>query len=79
MDHLKQISYGLASRDVLANILAGFFSRRTFKLGQIIQIDGITGKIIEQSNICVIIQVDMDEKVVIPSHELITKKVRIIS
>ncbi|MCB0628806.1 MAG: mechanosensitive ion channel [Saprospiraceae bacterium] len=73
------ISYGIASKDLLANILAGFFSRRTFKIGQIIQIDNITGKIIEQSNICVIIQIDMDEKVVIPTHELITKKVRIIS
>lgn len=73
------ISYGIASKDLLANLLAGFFSRRTFRIGQIIQIDGITGKIVEQTNICIIIQIDMDEKVVIPTHELITKKVRIMS
>ena len=72
------ISYGFASKDVLANILANFFSRRTFSVGQTIEIDGVMGEIISINNISVIIQNERNEKVVIPSHQLITNKVKII-
>ena len=72
------ISYGFASRDVLSNILAGFFSRRTFKEGQVIEIDGVRGKIVSSSNISVTIQTNDNEHVVIPTHQLITTKVKII-
>jgi len=71
------ISYAIASKDVLANILAGFFSRKTFHIGQTIEIDGERGKIIAVNNISVIILNKEGEKVVIPSHELITNKVKI--
>ena len=72
------ISYGFASRDVLANILAGFFNRRTFQKGMVIEIDGIQGVIVEMSNVAVTIQVSENERVVIPSHQLMTSKVKII-
>jgi small-conductance mechanosensitive channel len=72
------ISYGFASRDVLANILAGFFNRRTFQKGMVIEIDGIQGMIVEMSNVAVTIQVSETERVVIPSHQLLTSKVKII-
>jgi len=72
------ISYGFASRDILSNILASFFSRKTFKPGQTIEIDGIRGRIIDASNISVTIKTKDNEKVVIPTHELITNKVKII-
>ena len=72
------ISYGFASRDLLSNILAGFFSRHTFSIGQVIEIDGVKGKIIETTNISVTLQTGENEKVVIPSHQLITNKVKII-
>lgn len=72
------ISYGIASKDLLANILAGFFSRRTFLPGQTIEIDGIRGEIVEISTISVTILNAEEEKVVIPSHQLITSKVKII-
>ena len=72
------ISYGFASRDLLSNILAGFFSRHTFSIGQVIEIDGVKGKIIETTNISVTLQIGENEKVVIPSHQLITNKVKII-
>ena len=72
------ISYGIASRDVLQNILASFFSRKTFKEGQVIEIDGIRGQIIQVSNMSVIIVGDNEEKTVIPANELITKKVKIL-
>lgn len=72
------ISYGIASKDVLSNILAGFFSRRTFQAGQTIEIGGVRGKIVAATNISVTIQSDDKEKVVIPTHQLITNKVKII-
>lgn len=72
------ISYGFASRDVLANILAGFFNRRTFQKGMVIEIDGVQGMIVEMSNVAVTVQVSETERVVIPSHQLMTSKVKII-
>lgn len=71
------ISYSIASKDLLANLLAGFFSQRTFHIGQIIEIDGIVGKIVAQNKISVTLEISMDEQVVIPTHQLITSKVRI--
>jgi small-conductance mechanosensitive channel len=72
------ISYGFASREVLANILAGFFNKRNFQKGMTIEIDGIRGTIIEMNNVAVTIQVSDSERVVIPSHQLMTSKVKII-
>lgn len=72
------ISYGFASREVLSNILAGFFNKRSFHKGMIIEIDGIRGTIVEMTNIAITIQVSDSERVVIPSHQLMTTKVKII-
>lgn len=72
------ISYGFASRDILANILAGFFSRKTFRIGQTIEVDGEKGEIVAIQNISVTIQNDKNEKVVIPTHRLITSNVKIL-
>lgn len=72
------LSYSFASRDVLSNILASFFSRKTFRVGQTIEIDGERGKIVAVNNISVTIQNNEHEKTVIPSHQLITNKVKII-
>jgi small-conductance mechanosensitive channel len=72
------ISYGFASRDVLSNILAGFFNRRTFQKGMVIEIDGIQGMIVAMSNVAVTLQTSETEQVVIPSHQLLTSKVKII-
>ncbi|MBL7815783.1 MAG: mechanosensitive ion channel [Saprospiraceae bacterium] len=72
------ISYGFASREVLSNILAGFFNKRNFHKGMTIEIDGIRGVIVEMSNVAVTIQVSDSERVVIPSHQLMTSKVKII-
>jgi small-conductance mechanosensitive channel len=72
------ISYGIASRDVLSNILAGFFNKRTFQKGMMIEIDGIRGTIVETNNVAVTIQTSETERVVIPAHQLLTSKVKII-
>jgi len=72
------ISYGFASRHVLSNILATFFSRRTFAVGQTIEIDGMRGKIIGISTISFVLKNEAGEKIVVPAHEIISKKVKIL-
>ncbi len=69
------ISYGIASKDVLSNILASFFSRKTFGIGQTIEIDGVKGTIVDMSNISVTIEDFKGDKIVIPTQDLINNKV----
>lgn len=72
------ISYGFASKEVLANILASFFSKKTFVMGQTIQVDDVKGRIIDIQNISVTVQT-ATEKVVIPTQQLINRKVKIFN
>jgi len=37
------IGYGFASRDVLANVISSFYSRKNYKEGQLIKIDDVKG------------------------------------
>ena len=39
------IGYGLASKDVMSNIVASFYSKDQFQIGQKVTIDGVTGVI----------------------------------
>lgn len=71
------ISYGIASRDILSNMLASFFSRKAFSIGQTIRVDDIEGTIIRMESTFIMIQTHSDQ-VVIPTRELITKKVHIV-
>ena len=72
------ISYGFASRDVLANILAGFFNRRNLEIGQTIEVDGQRGRVVAITSLAVTIQVSDNEKLIIPSQTLINQSVRVI-
>jgi hypothetical protein len=72
------ISYGYASRVVLAHTLAGFFSRRVYRKGQLIEVDGQRGTIVEINNIGVVIELSDSERLVIPGQEFINSRVKII-
>lgn len=71
------ISYGFASRDVLSNILAGYFSRRSFRAGQVIEVENIKGTIVDATNISITVKVNDEEQVIIPMHKLITNNVKV--
>ncbi len=71
------ISYGFASRKVLSSMLATYFSRNTFMVGQVIRFDGIEGQITKIDRIFMTIQTD-GEKLVIPTKELLDKRVSIL-
>lgn len=73
------ISYGIASRDVLRNILAGFFSKGVYTKGMKIEVDGTIGVVLEISNIGVYLKEESGDITIIPTSVLINNKVRILS
>lgn len=73
------ISYGLASREVLSNVLAGFFSKKMYAKGMKIEVDGINGKIVEITTIGVAIEEANGDLVVVPTIKFIESNVRIIN
>lgn len=72
------ISYGFASRVLLSNILASFFSRKNVRIGQIIEVDGQQGEIVEINNIAIVLQTATKEKLIVPAQDLISKTIKII-
>ncbi|GAB3979465.1 hypothetical protein GCM10028806_44860 [Spirosoma terrae] len=70
------IGYGIASRDVMANILSSFYSRNKYKEGQIIQIDEVKGEIIKVDSTSLTLRTG-DTTTVFPLQVLQTKKVEI--
>ena len=73
------ISYSFASRDILTNILATFFNRRIFEEGQVVEIDGMRGEIVEIHSISIIIKDENDQKIVVPAQKFINQEVKIIN
>jgi hypothetical protein len=70
------IGYGIASRDVMANILSSFYSRNKYKEGQTIQIDEVKGEIIKVDSTSLTLRTG-DTTTVFPLQVLQTKKVEI--
>ena len=73
------ISYGIASKDILANILAGHFGKNIYPPGAIIEFEGNQGKVVQASSVNLTIQQDDGDLVVIPFHKLMSQNVRIIT
>lgn len=72
------VGYGMASRDVLANILSSFYSKNKFKEGQIVGIDGIIGEIVSMDTTSIILQTG-ETKMIFPLSILQTKNIEIFS
>lgn len=58
------IGYGLASKDVMTSLLAGFYSRDKFHIGDEVTIDGKRGEVITINNNNIILRSDESEHVV---------------
>ena len=67
------ISYGWASRNILGNLISTTFGKRTIKPGDHITFNGQRGKVVEITSINVIMQMDDQSKLVIPSSMLINE------
>lgn len=71
------VSYGIASRHVLTNVLATFYTKDRFVAGQVIRVDGIQGEVIEVTNISVILKTP-NGKISIPTSKIVTEKVEFL-
>lgn len=72
------LSYGLASRQIVSNMLSSFYSKGKFKEGQRIEIGGVTGMIESIDSVSVTL-VTNKGKQVLPSRRLIEEDVLILS
>ncbi|MBX2846063.1 MAG: hypothetical protein KTR13_07600 [Saprospiraceae bacterium] len=71
-------SYSISSKDVLSNVLGGFFTKKIYPIGSEIEIDDIRGTIIDNNNIGIVLDIK-GESVVIPNSEIVKKRVKILS
>lgn len=70
------IGYGIASRDVMANLLASFYSKNRFREGQTIRIDDTKGVIIQIDNTSLTLRTGQTDTIV-PLQTLQSKKVEL--
>jgi hypothetical protein len=72
------VGYGIASRDVMANILSSFYSKNKYKMGQTIQIEGIKGEIMAIDTTSLTLRTG-ETITVFPLQSLQTKTVEVFS
>jgi Conserved TM helix/Mechanosensitive ion channel len=70
------IGYGLASRDLVANYLGGYYNRNKIRVGDEVIIDGDRGKVVLIDNTSLILQT-VDRAIVIPLGKISSNKVEI--
>lgn len=68
------IGYGIASRNVLANILSSFYAKNKYHIGQTIQVDDVKGLIIQMDTVSVTLRTN-DTITVLPLQTLQTHNV----
>ena len=70
------IGYGFASKDIMANMLASFYGRDKFTVGQRIKIDNIEGVITKIDNTSVSIDIG-ERKVIMPINKILNSTVEV--
>ena len=70
------IGYGFASKNIVENFLASFYSKNKFTIGDRIEIDGVSGEITEIDNTSLTLSSD-DARVIFPLSTLSKEKVKI--
>jgi small-conductance mechanosensitive channel len=70
------LGYGLASKDMMSNFLASFYSRDKIKIGDLIAVDGVKGVIIDMDNTSLALQLE-SSVVIMPLSKVATSKVEI--
>lgn len=71
------IGYGRASRDLVANYLAGYYNRDKVRLGDEVEMLGVRGKVVMIDATSLILQTD-ERAIIIPLGKLTTDKIEII-
>ncbi len=71
------LAFGLGAKDVLGNILAGFYTKRSFHVGQKIRIENTEGIIERMDSVNFMLRTDKG-RISIPIKKLMEEKVEII-
>jgi hypothetical protein len=72
------IAFGLGSRDIIFRLLLGYYSKRNFRIGQNILIDGNKGIIESIDNITFVVIFE-DKKVVYPIKYISNRSIEILN
>lgn len=67
------VGYGLASRDLMSNLLSAFYNRDRIHIGDILVIEGVKGEVVEMDNMVLTLWTG-DSRVIIPLGRLATEK-----
>ncbi len=70
--------YGFASKDLMANYLASFYARNKFSIGDVINIDGEEGLILDKDSTSITMRTSNGNKVIYPLSMLTHRKVEIV-
>ena len=70
------LAYGFASRDIMANLLASFYTKDKFNIGQNIRIGDVQGTIVAMDSTSVTLN-SGDKQIVLPLHKLISSTVEV--
>ncbi|MEM7574429.1 MAG: mechanosensitive ion channel domain-containing protein [Bacteroidota bacterium] len=73
------IGYGLASRDIMGNLLSAFYNRGRIEIGDDVTIDGKRGQIIAMNNNSLTLRSIEDSEVIIPFKKLTDQTLEIHS
>ena len=73
------LGYGLASRDIMGNLLSAFYNRGRIEIGDDITIDGKRGQIIAMNNNSLTLRSTEDSEVIIPFKKLTDQTLEIHS
>lgn len=71
------LAVGLGSVEIVKRILFGFYFKKNFRIGQHIQFENISGRIIKMDNINIVLKRD-EGKMVIPVKDLVDARITII-
>jgi uncharacterized integral membrane protein len=71
------IGYGFASRNIVANFLASFYNKGKVQIGDVIEIEGVSGEVIAMDNATITVRGE-DRLVLFPMNKLTSAHVSII-
>jgi small-conductance mechanosensitive channel len=71
------IGYGFASRNIVANFLASFYNKGKIKMGDRVEIEDVSGKVIAMDNSTVTLDAK-DRRIIVPLSKLTEKNVAIL-
>lgn len=70
------IGYGIASRDMVSNYLAGFYNRNKVRVGDDVRIIGVRGKVVMIDATSIVLQTP-ERAILVPLSKLTTEKIEI--